>query len=103
MATIVAAEAYRASRNRRRHWAWVCRHRLPAHLGKEGLCRVLKNTLQRNSLPSVKKTLGKEFLCRVFSFTEGFLLGSQQRASLPNARKKTVGKTFGTRQRAEFR
>jgi hypothetical protein len=39
-------------------------------------------------LPSVKnKTLGKELLRRVFSFTEGFLRGTRQRASLPSARK----------------
>jgi hypothetical protein len=32
-------------------------------------------------LPSVKnKTLGKELLRRVFSFTEGFLRGTRQRA-----------------------
>jgi hypothetical protein len=37
-------------------------------------------------LPSVKnKTLGKELLCRVFYFTEGFLRGTRQRASLPSA------------------
>jgi hypothetical protein len=37
------------------------------------LCRVSKkDTRQRNSLPSVKnKTLGKELIRRVFSFTEG--------------------------------
>jgi hypothetical protein len=39
-----------------------------------------KDTRQRNSLPSVKnKTLGKELLRRVFSFTEGFLCGTRQR------------------------
>jgi hypothetical protein len=39
-----------------------------------------KDTRQRNSLPSVKnKTLGKELLRRVFSFTEGFLRGTRQR------------------------
>jgi hypothetical protein len=44
------------------------------------LCRVSKkDTRQRNSLPSVKnKTLGKELLRRVFSFTEGFLRGTRQ-------------------------
>jgi hypothetical protein len=47
-----------------------------------------KGTQQINSLPSVKnKTLGKELLRRVFSFTEGFLRGTRQRASLPSARK----------------
>jgi hypothetical protein len=46
------------------------------------LCRVSKkDTRQRNSLPSVKnKKLGKELLRRVFSFTEGFLCGTWQRA-----------------------
>jgi hypothetical protein len=45
-------------------------------------CRVSKkDTRQKNSLPSVKnKTLGKELLRRVFSFTEGFLRGTRQRA-----------------------
>jgi hypothetical protein len=38
---------------------------------------VEKSTRQKTSLPSVKnKTLSKELLYRVFSFTEGFLLGS---------------------------
>jgi hypothetical protein len=42
-------------------------------LSKELLCRVSK-------MPSVKnKILGKELLRRVFSFTEGFLRGTQQR------------------------
>jgi hypothetical protein len=42
--------------------------------GKEALCGVLKNTRQRNPSSSVKnKILDKELLCRVFSFTEGFL------------------------------
>jgi hypothetical protein len=47
------------------------------------LCRVSKkDTRQKNSLPSVKnKTLGKELLCRVFSFTEGFLCGTRQSAA----------------------
>jgi hypothetical protein len=42
---------------------------------QRALCRVSKkDTRQRNSLPSVKnKTLGKEFFCRVFYFTESFL------------------------------
>ena len=61
-----------------------------------------KNTRQRSSLPSVKKhsaknslssyknkTLGKELFCRVFYFTEGFLLGNRERTSLPSARKNT--------------
>jgi hypothetical protein len=55
-------------------------------------------------LPSIKnKTLGKELLRRVFSFTEGFLRGTRQRASLPSAQNKTLGKEYGTRQRAKFR
>jgi hypothetical protein len=55
-------------------------------------------------LPSVKnKTLGKELLRRVFSFTEGFLRGTRQRASLPSARNKTLDKEYDTRQRAKFR
>jgi hypothetical protein len=52
------------------------------------------------SLPSVKKlsasvknkTLGKKILRWVFSFTEGFLCGTRQRASLPSARKKHSAK-----------
>jgi hypothetical protein len=38
------------------------------------------------------KTLSKELLRRVFSFTEGFLRGTRQRASLPSARKKHSAK-----------
>jgi hypothetical protein len=38
----------------------------------------------------------------VFSFTEGFLRGTRQRASLPSARNKTLGKEYGTRQRAKL-
>jgi hypothetical protein len=45
------------------------------------------------SLPSVgKKTLGKELLHRVFYFTESFLRGTRQRASLLSARKKHSAK-----------
>jgi hypothetical protein len=55
---------------------------------QRAICRVSeKDTRQKNSLPSVKnKTLGKEFLRRVFSFTEGFLRGTRQGASLLSAR-----------------
>jgi hypothetical protein len=51
-------------------------------LGKEPFAECQKkDTRQRNSLPSVKnKTLGKELLRRVFSFTEGFLRVTRQRA-----------------------
>jgi hypothetical protein len=49
-------------------------------LGKETLCRV------------PEKTLGKELFRRVFSFIEGFLCGTRQRASLPSARKKHSAK-----------
>jgi hypothetical protein len=55
-------------------------------------------------LPSAKnKTLGKQLLRRVFSFTEGFLRGTRQTTSLPSARQKILGKELGTRQRAKFR
>jgi hypothetical protein len=55
-------------------------------------------------LPSVKnKTLGKELLRWVFSFTECFLRGTRQRVSLPSARNKTLDKEYSTRQRAKFR
>jgi hypothetical protein len=48
------------------------------------------NTQQRSSLPSVKnKILDKKLLCRVISFTEGFLLGTRQRVFLPSTRKNT--------------
>jgi hypothetical protein len=60
-------------------------------LGKElfAECYIF-NTWQRNSLLSVKnKTLGKELLRRVFYFTESFLRGTRQRASLPSAKKNT--------------
>jgi hypothetical protein len=78
-------------------------------LGKETLCRVLKisaKTLCRlskkhsakNSLPSVKnKILDKEFLCRVFFLPRVFCL------ALGKEPKKILGKSFDTRQRAEFR
>jgi hypothetical protein len=51
-------------------------------LGKESFAECQKkDTRQRNSLSSVKnKTLGKELLRRVFSFIEGFLCGTRQRA-----------------------
>jgi hypothetical protein len=39
----------------------------------------------------------------VFYFTECFLRDTRQRASLPSARKKTLGKEYDTRQRAKFR
>jgi hypothetical protein len=76
---------------------------------QRALCRVLslcrvskKDTRQRNSLPSVKnKTLGKELIRRVFSFTEGFLRGTRQRVC--RVPEKTLGKEYGTRQRAKFR
>jgi hypothetical protein len=63
---------------------------------QRALCRVSKkDTRQRNSLPSVKnKTLGKELLRQVFSFTKGFLRGTRQRASLPSARKKHSAKNM---------
>jgi hypothetical protein len=47
-------------------------------LGKETLCRVSKN-----------KTLGKELFRQVFSFTEGFLRGTRQRASCRVPKKNT--------------
>jgi hypothetical protein len=58
------------------------------------LCLVLeKKHSTKSSLPSVKnKTLGKELFRRVFYFTESFLRGTRQRASLPNARKKHSAK-----------
>jgi hypothetical protein len=60
----------------------------------------LLNTI---SLSSVKnKTLGKELIRRVFSFTESFLGGTWQKAFLPSARKK-LNKIFGTPQIAKFR
>jgi hypothetical protein len=71
-------------------------------LGKEALCQVSKKHSTKSSLPSVKnKTLDTELLCRVFYFTESFLCGTWQRASLPSA-KKTLGKVFGSRQREKF-
>jgi hypothetical protein len=63
-----------------------------------------KDTRQRNSLPNAKnKTLGKELLRRVFSFTEGFLRGTRQRALCRVPEIKTLGKEYGTRQREKFR
>jgi hypothetical protein len=98
---------------------------------QRALCQVSKkDTRQRNSLPSVKnktlgkelfakcqkKTLGKETLCRVSKikhlaksfFAECFLLPRvfvwhSAKSSLPSVRNKTLGKEFGTRQRAKFR
>jgi hypothetical protein len=61
-------------------------------LGRELFAECQKNT---RSLPSVKnKTLSKELLRRVFSFTEGFLRGTRQRASLSSARKKHSAKNL---------
>jgi hypothetical protein len=57
-----------------------------------------KDTRQRNSLPSVKnKTLGKELLRRVFSFTEGFLCGTRQRAlcRVPEIKHSAKNMTLG--------
>jgi hypothetical protein len=56
-----------------------------------------KSSQQKNSLSSVKnKTLGKEFLCRVF-FYRGIFASHSTKSFLPSARKKTLGKLFGTR------
>jgi hypothetical protein len=55
------------------------------------LCLVLVKTLGKELLPSFKKTLGKETLCRVF-----FVWPSA-------CAKKTLGKSFGTRQKSGFR
>jgi hypothetical protein len=49
-------------------------------------------------LPSVKnKTLGKELLRRVFSFTEGFLRGTRQRAlcRVPEIKHSTKNLALG--------
>jgi hypothetical protein len=72
---------------------------------QRALCRVSKiQHSAKSSLPSAKnKTLGKQLLRRVFSFTEGFLRGTRQTTSLPSARQKILGKELGTRQRAKFR
>jgi hypothetical protein len=68
---------------------------------KLSLPSVEKSTRQRIFLPIVIfLTLGKEALCRVskeffrrvFYFTEGFLCGTRQRASLSSARKKQSAK-----------
>ena len=75
-------------------------------LGKEALCRVpskktsVKNTRQRNSLPSVLfLTLGKEFLCRVsfFDTRQRALCRVSQiqhsaKSSLPSVFSPTLGK-----------
>jgi hypothetical protein len=59
-------------------------------LGKEALCRVLKiKHSAKNLFAESQETLSKETLRRVFSFTEGFLRGTRQRASLLNAQKNT--------------
>jgi hypothetical protein len=75
------------------------------------------DTRQQISLPSVKRTLNKETLYRVSKikhsaksfFAECFLLlrvfclalGKELLIGVPE--KNTLDKTFGTRQRAEFR
>jgi hypothetical protein len=57
-------------------------------LDKELFAECQKNTRQRNFLPSIKnKTLGKELLRRVFSFTEGFLHGTRQRSQKKHSAK----------------
>jgi hypothetical protein len=55
--------------------------------------------LQKSSLPSVKKTLGKEALCRVWKktlvkklFAEYQKYDTRQRNSLPSVQNKTLGK-----------
>jgi hypothetical protein len=50
------------------------------------------DTRQRKLFAECQKTLGQEALRRVFAFTEGFLCGTRQRASLPSARKKHSAK-----------
>jgi hypothetical protein len=74
-------------------------------LGKELLCRVSKQgTRQRASLPSVlKKALGKELLYRVSKkgARQRPALGKEALCRVPE--KKTLGKIFDTRQRSFFR
>jgi hypothetical protein len=81
-------------------------------LGKELFAECcICDTRQRVSLSSVffftlgkrNKTLGKELLRRGFSFTESFLRTTRQRAYLPSAQNKTLGKEYDTRQRAKLR
>jgi hypothetical protein len=71
---------------------------------QRALCRVSKkDTRQRNSLPSVKnKTLGKELLHRVFFLPRVFSWHSAK-SFFAECPKKTLGKEYGTRQRAKFR
>jgi hypothetical protein len=59
------------------------------HSAKSSLPSVIFLTLDKEALCRVsKKTLGKELLRWVFYFTDSFLSGTRQRASLPSARKK---------------
>jgi hypothetical protein len=52
------------------------------HSTKSSLPSVKKDTRQRNSLSSVKnKTLGKELLRRVLSFTESFRVPEKQHSA----------------------
>jgi hypothetical protein len=47
-------------------------------LGKEVLCRVLKKHSAKKLFAEChKKILGKELVCRVFSFSESFLFGTR--------------------------
>jgi hypothetical protein len=69
-----------------------------------------KSTRQRNSLPSVKKTLGKESLCRVSKikylansfFAECFFCLALGKELLCRVSEKALDKIFGTQQRTEF-
>jgi hypothetical protein len=63
---------------------------------QRALCRVSKkDTRQRNSLSSVKnKKLGKELLCQVFYFTEGFFAWHSAKSFFAECPKKHSAKNM---------
>ena len=73
-------------------------------LGKEIFAECKKNTLGKYlSLPSAKNsTLGKELFAECIYFAECFYYDTRQRSYLMSARKNTLGKGSGTRQRSIF-
>jgi hypothetical protein len=72
--------------------------------GKEAFAECFFILGKEVSLPSVfYLTLGKAFFVECRGFAECFLFGSRQSILLLSARKKTLGKASGARQRSGFR
>jgi len=72
-------------------------------LGKEFFAEYKKTLGKLASLSSGKNnTLGKEFFAECIYFAECFYYDTRQRSYLMSARKNTLGKGSGTRQRSIF-